>query len=63
MFYSYSLSNFLILIKEFLILSAILRTALDYSGLILLIKPSASNKISKSRSSRPLPSKLATELI
>jgi hypothetical protein len=55
MFCSYSRSSFRILTKEFRILSAMLRTARDCSELMRRMSPSASSKISNSRSSRPLP--------
>ena len=43
--------------------SAKFLTALDYVGLILLKIPSAARRISAPRSSLPMPSGLATELI
>lgn len=49
--------------KAFLILSAKFLTAFDYAGDIRLYIPSAASKISLERSSRPIPSGLATELI
>ena len=63
MFYSYFLSRFLKSRKAFLILSASALTALDWCGLTLLKIPSAASRISLDRSSLPIPSGLATELI
>lgn len=63
MFYSYFLRRLLKSEKAFLILSARFLTALDCVGLILRKIPSAASKISDPRSSLPIPSGFATELI
>jgi len=62
-FWSYFLSKILKSLRTFFILVASLRTARDYVGLIRLKIPSADNKISWDKSSLPIPSGLATELI
>lgn len=63
MFYSYFLRRFLKSRKAFFILSASALTALDWWGLTLLNIPSAAKRISFDKSSLPIPSGLATELI
>ena len=63
MFSSYFLSNYLNVKNDFLIASANFLTALLCDVEILLQSPSAWNNISACKSSRPLPSVLATELI
>ena len=63
MFYSYFLRRLRKSRKVFLIFSARTLTALDWFGLTLLKMPSAASNMSLLRSSRPIPSGLATELI
>ena len=62
-FYSYFFKRFLKSMNVFLILSAKALTALDWWGLTLLNMPSAASRISLLRSSLPIPSGFATELI
>lgn len=59
-FYSYSRSSFLIAMNEFLIFYAMNLIALDSSWLTLLMMDSAFNRISKHKSSLPLPRYNAT---
>ena len=63
MFYSYFLRRFLKSRKAFFMRSARALTAFDWWGLTLLKMPSAARRISFERSSLPIPSGLATELI
>ena len=63
MFWSYFFNKDLKSRNTFLIRCAKFLTALDYVGLIRLYIPSAAKRISFVRSSRPIPSGLATELI
>lgn len=63
MFYSYFLRRFLKSQNVFLMRSARPRTAFDYAGLIRRYIPSAAKRTSLPKSSRPIPSGFATELI